>query len=234
MLRGFTRRSLLAFVAAAAVSLLVRWHLTVFFAAVLMLCGPLNPLRRQRVATLLALLLALSVLYTMLAPAFEASRMNFERGAEEYEGSGLYVVLMEWQERGYYWAVFPVKAALLLFGLGLRLDQLLQPTDIYNHVWQLLHSTALLLMALALLLRKRARLDNDLVYLSMIYIAVFAMTPISGPRYFYPVYVLWAAAIAVRTARPAVLPPVSGRAVRRMRRPQRGLNGSAGLSVATR
>jgi hypothetical protein len=53
-------------------------------------------------------------------------------------------------------------------------------------------------MFLALWHARRVRLSNDLVYLSLLYVAVFAITPIYTPRYFYPVYVLWAAAWLAR------------------------------------
>ena len=55
--------------------------------------------------------------------------------------------------------------------------------------------------------RGRLTLRNDLVYMSLIYIAVFAITPIYTPRYFYPVYVMWAAALC--TPRPAIVDPAS-------------------------
>jgi hypothetical protein len=59
----------------------------------------------------------------------------------------------------------------------------------------LLHSTATLVMFLLRCLSRRVSLRNDLIYLSVVYIAVFSISPIYSPRYFYPVYVLWAAAL---------------------------------------
>jgi hypothetical protein len=88
-----------------------------------------------------------------------------------------------------------VKALHLLFGLGLRFDRLFAPVDIYNDVWQLLHSTATLAVFLLLCLSRRVSLRNDLIYISVIYIVVFSISPIYSPRYFYPVYVLWAAVL---------------------------------------
>jgi hypothetical protein len=207
VLHGCVRRSVFAIVAAAALSLLVRWQLTVFLVVALLLVSPLNPFARRRGATLVVLLVALSLAYMQFADVLEPIRLNFELAAEDYEGSGLYQTLVEWQDRGWYWAVFPVKAAHLLFGLGLRFDRLLQPTDIYNDVWQLLHSMSLLLMAVLVWHAGRLRLANDLVYLSVIYVAVFALSPIYAPRYFYPVYVLWAVALAARSPWPFVLTP---------------------------
>jgi hypothetical protein len=198
LLRGLAARSAPYLLLAIGMSILVRWQLTLALVTAVLLVSPLNPLRRMRLLTLLALLLALSVAYVALAPALEPIRLNFEFGAEEYEGSGIFERLVRWQEAGIYWLAFVPKAAHLLWGMGLRLDRLVAPVNIYNDVWQLLHSLALLVMFLALWHARRVRLSNDLVYLSLLYVAVFAITPIYTPRYFYPVYVLWAAAWLAR------------------------------------
>ncbi len=195
LVRAYTTGSIGALLLAAVASVLVRWQLTmVLIVAFLLLC-PANPLRSHRHATLLLLLVGFSVAYVQLAAALEPLRINFEEAAEHYEGSGLYERLVSLQNDGWYWAIFPAKAAHLLFGMGLRLDRLFNPTNAYNDFWQLLHSTTLLLLFVALLRARRFTLRNDLVYLSLIYVAVFAITPIYTPRYFYPVYVLWAAAL---------------------------------------
>jgi hypothetical protein len=149
-----------------------------------------------------------------LAPILEPVQLNFESSAAEYEGSGLYEWLIGMQNSGYYWLIFPIKAAHLLFASGLRMDRLLNPTEIYNDMWQLLHSTATLILFLFLWRARRARLANDFFFISVVYIAVFAITPIYAARYFYPVYVLWAVALVTRAPFPLL---IEGRS-RRLRR----------------
>lgn len=194
LVRAHATGSLGALLLAAVTSILVRWQLTLVLVVAWLLFSSANPLRARRRLTLLVLLGGLSVLYLQLAATLEPIRLNFELATEENEGSGVYEQLVSLQNSGWYWAVFPAKAAHLLFGMGVRMDRLFSPTNIYNDIWQLLHSTALLVLFIALLRSKRFRIGNDLVYLSLIYLAVFAITPIYAPRYFYPVYVLWAAA----------------------------------------
>ncbi len=219
LLRALVGGSLISWAAAALVSVLVRWQLTVFLVMMTLLISQTNPLRRYRLATLVFLLVGVSVLYVQLSAAFESIRFAFETGAEEHEGSGLYEWLQGWQERGAYLFVFPLKAMHVLFALGLRVDRLVAPVDIYNDVWQLLHSTMTLVLFVALLKQRLFRLPNDLIYLSILYIAIFALSPIYSPRYSYPLYVLWAAALVART--PVVslmrtqLPVRDKRAVRR-------------------
>jgi hypothetical protein len=199
LVRGWVGRSWPVLLLAAMISVLVRWQLTAFMLILGIIVSSLNPLREHRSWSLVALLLVLSALYVLMAPVLEPIRMTFELAAVDYEGSGLYERLVAWQEAGAYWAVFPIKAVHLLFGMGLRMDRLLAPENIYNDVWQLLHSTALLVVCSALVTSRRFRLGNDLVYAGLIYVAVFAITPIYTPRYFYPVYVLWVLAICQPT-----------------------------------
>jgi hypothetical protein len=195
LLRALASRSTLWFLAAAGVSLLVRWQLTLVLVMLVGLVLPVPPIGHRRSVVFFGLLVALSVLYIALLPLLEPVRATFELSASEYEGSGFYEWLVGQQETGVYWAIFPLKAAHLLFGMGLRFDRLIAPTNIYNDVWQLLHSTTTLLMFLALWRAGRLRLSNDLVFISAIYIAVFALSPIYSPRYFYAVYILWAIAL---------------------------------------
>ncbi len=199
LLRAYSAGSLFAWVAAALVSMLARWQLTVFLIAFSVALAPANPLRRNRAGTILVLLVCLSILYLQLSVVFESIRYTFEQSAAEYEGSGFYEWLQGWQERGAYLLIFPMKALHLLFALGLRFDRLIAPEDVYNDVWQLLHSTATLVLFVALWKERLFKLQNDLIYISVFYLAIFAMSPIYTPRYFYPLYVLWAAALVART-----------------------------------
>ena len=218
LLHGLASRSLFLLLAAAGVSVLVRWQLALvqILLLVLLPLATTQPMGQRRRIVLVSLLVGLSVAYSALLPVFEPIRATFELSVSEYEGSGFYEWLVGWQDAGAYWAVFPLKAAHLLFGLGLRIDRLLAPVNIYNDVWQLLHSTATLLMFVALWRAGRMRLNNDLVFVSAIYVAVFALSPIYSPRYFYPVYVLWAVALAAPQQLVSLVRP---RARRRTRRP---------------
>jgi hypothetical protein len=177
------------------ISILVRWQLLLFLLVFLGFTARLNPLRHRRLTLLILLLGGMSLLYVLLSPLFEAIRQRVERTAGDYQGSGFFDWASGIEERGGYALVFPLKALHLLFGLGLRFDRLFAPVDIYNDVWQLLHSTATLVMFMLLCLSRRVSLRNDLIYLSVVYIVVFSISPIYSPRYFYPVYVLWAAAL---------------------------------------
>ncbi len=191
LVRALVRRSPTTLLLAIIVSVLVRWQMTAVLVIASLMLAPIHR-RTLRWGALALLLGLLSTAYVLLAVVLEPIRANFEFAAADYEGSGFYEWLVGLQDAGWYWLIFPIKAAHLLFGMGLRFDRLLAPTNIYNDIWQLLHSTSLLVLFVVLWRGKRLQLDNDLFYASLIYLAVFALTPIYTPRYFYPVYVLWA------------------------------------------
>ena len=227
LFQAYCRKSLLALAAALAVSVLVRWQLTAFLLALAGSTSAWNPLRRHRVLSLAAMLAIISVVYVELAPLFEPVQANFEYAAADYEGSGLFAWLVGLQNEGLYWLIFPLKAAHLLFATGLRMDRLFNPTVIYNDIWQLLHSTATLVLFVLVWRSGRLRLRNDFIYVSAIYVAVFATSPIHSPRYFYPVYVLWALALLCRAPFPDV---VLGCSRRRMPARDRTLESSVAQS----
>jgi hypothetical protein len=205
LIRAYVTRSAFTVLLALIVSVLARWQLTVFLVLLLILTNAWNPLRNYRLATVLVLLAALSAIYVVLAPILEPVQINFESAAMDYEGSGLFEWLVAMQNRGYYWLIFPLKAIHLLFISGLRFDRLLKPEQIYNDVWQLLHSTATLILCVVLWRARRLRLSNDLVFFSVVYVAVFATTPIYAARYFYAVYVLWAIALVAGSPNPPLI-----------------------------
>jgi len=220
LLSALRRRSVALWLAAGAIALLVRWQLTLVILALFVIDSGVNPFARRRGWTLVVVVVGLSVTYSALIEVFSGIRAAFELSVEDYDGSGFYEGLVGWQDRGLYWLVFPAKAIHLLFGLGLRFDRLIAPVNHYNDVWQLLHSTMTLVAFLLLWRRGRARLANDLVFVSVIYVAVFALSPIYAPRYFYAVFVLWAGALAAHNELPHLLSktPTTGRPGRRRRR----------------
>ncbi len=216
LVSALARRSLVALALAAALSVLVRWQLTLFIVGLLATISPLNPLRARRGWTIIAILVTLSALYAATLDVIEPVRMTFESSAEEYEGSGFYAALVGYQDRGLYWLIFPAKAASLLFALGLRIDRLVAPDNIYNDVWQLLHSTTMLVTFVLVWRRRRLTLANDLVFVSAVYIALFTLSPIYTPRYFYAAFVLWAIALAADSDRPPLFAPRASRAATRV------------------
>ena len=194
---GYTRRSLPLLLIALAATVLVRWQLTAFFLVLLGASTRVGRLGRHRVLVLLVLLVSSSVAYLMLSNIFADVIAVVERTVwEDFDqGSGLFTVLNSYQQRGAYFLVFPLKAAHLLFALGLRFDRMLNPTNIYNDLFVGIHCTVTLAMFALLAWRRLFTLRSDLVYASMIFLIVFCLSPIYAPRYLYPVFVAWVIAL---------------------------------------
>jgi hypothetical protein len=176
-------------------SVLVRWQLSGFCLVAILAFSNVNPLRKKRLFFCMFLLCVASGLAVAMSSVInQVDGFNLE--GQGYNGYGFFNHLVEGQKIGLYWLVFIPKSLHLLFGLGLHMDRLVNPVNLYNDVWQLLHSTAMLLVFLMLCIGRRIHVKNDLIFLSIIYLIIFVLSPIYVPRYFYPVYVLWVACLA--------------------------------------
>ncbi|MFN7092513.1 MAG: hypothetical protein ACK4P4_18415 [Allorhizobium sp.] len=192
LVRAWLRRSLLWLTLAVVVAICVRWQLFAFVVLLMPFALGWRLPPHNRALLLVAVAVALSIAYRLALGALSQITDNFQAAAQTYSGgSGLFTALVAMQMDGLYFLIAPIKAAHLLFGLGLRFDRLVTPVDIYNDVWQLLGSTALLCIFLALCAKRTFTIRNDVIFISILYILLFALSPIYAPRYFYIVYVMW-------------------------------------------
>ncbi|RKQ58703.1 hypothetical protein C8E02_1671 [Vogesella indigofera] len=188
----YHRRSFLGFMFSLFLAILTRWQLAIF--AILVFCfhSPLNPLKNKRRTFIFLTLLAISLAYYManeiLAPVIE----SFEFSADQHDGSGIWNKLIELQGTGLYILAFPLKAAQLLFGLSFNIFGIYDHQVFYNDVVQTLASAASLGLLLLIFLKKNPTLESNATLASIIYLAIFSLSPIFTPRYLYPVYIYWA------------------------------------------
>lgn len=194
LIAAYRSRSLLLVMIALAVSVLARWQLTVFC---LVLVGLYFIRNINRYALTAILLGTISIAYYLARAFLEPVLRTVEVSTATYtEGSGLFERLLEYQNDGLYFLVAPIKSAHLLFSLGFRIDGIINPITIYND--QVIASFCLInfIFFLSLLATRRFGLRNDLIMISIVYLVVFALTPVYAPRYFYAVTVLWALVLA--------------------------------------
>jgi hypothetical protein len=194
LIAAYRSRSIWLVLAAIGVSLLARWQLTVF-------CATLTGLffvRRLNPYLLLGLLtMAVSVAYSLAQGFLAPVLRSVEASTSIYtEGSGLFERLNDLQNDGWYFVVAPIKAAHLLFSLGLRINNILHPIMIYNDQVIGLFCFVNILFFSTLVIMRKLSPRNDLIMISFVYLIVFALTPVYSPRYFYPVTVLWGFVIA--------------------------------------
>ena len=174
--------------------MLARWQLTVFCVVLLGLYFVRN---FNRYAVAAALLFAVSVSYFLMMDFLRPVLESAEASTALYtEGSGLFERLNDLQNDGLYFLVAPVKAAHLLFSLGFKIDGIQNPIVVYNDQIVATYCLVNMLLFASLVATRRLTLKNDLIAISVVYLIVFALTPIYAPRYFYPVTVIWALALA--------------------------------------
>jgi hypothetical protein len=207
-LTGYMRKSVVWLVMALLVSVLVRWEATAFFLIALAL-SPMSVFKsklsisrmsilKRRGLALGCLLVAGSIFYVQMSETFASVILVVEKSVLEDTdpGSGIFTTLVYYQSQGFYFLVFPFKALHLLFAPGLRVDRLLNPRNIYNDFFILLHCFATLVAFVTLVRRRLFTLHSDLIFLSWVFLTVFCLTPIYAPRYLYPVFMLWMLVLA--------------------------------------
>lgn len=187
-------------------SLLVRWQFTLFVIIVFVSLSPLNFLRFRRGWYLVILLLSLSLVYRLMLGHFSSINDIADLGGAQNEGTGLYTQFIRLQNQGLYFLIFLPKALHAMYGLIFKADHLLSPADFYNDFVVTLHCISAFLVFCLVILRGKMRLSDDLVFISVIYCAVFVLSPIYAPRYFYPVFFL----LCLVLSRPKPVPSIIG------------------------
>jgi hypothetical protein len=192
---------------ALATSFLVRWQMTLFMLVFMAMASPLNPLRRRRFLSLLLLTVAISVVYVQNLATFHRLDQVAALGAREaVEGSGLYQAFISVQNKFGYFLVFLPKTLHQMVGPLSRVDKVTDMSNFFNNDVLFFHSLATVILLGSALWRRRIRLDLDPIYIAAVYAAVFGLSPIFSPRYFLPIYVLVAIAVALRPAETQVVP----------------------------
>lgn len=172
-------------------ALMVRWQLAIFYIVYLIIFSRLNFFSKNRFLVILSLLIVISVTLNYTQEALSSVFDIYERTLGEYtEGAGSFDLIMTIQfQYGYIYAFIP-KILHLLLGLLSRYKLYFDFTDAYNNF--ILFNQALLNLYLLykVFKDKYMRLNNDFLYISIVYCSIFAITPIYAMRYFYPISIL--------------------------------------------
>ncbi len=184
------------------ISYLIRWQFTLFILVFLLIDSPVNCFREKRRFSFLLMLISISViLYYTQDTIFKGLFDIFNRTADDYTaGRGTYKILMDIQQQYGYFIAFIPKTLHLLVGMSSRYKFIFDFTDVYNNFilyWQGPLNALLLFWAFN---KKMFNFDNDIFYMLLIYCVIFAITPIYAIRYFYPVYILLAYLVSLKTS----------------------------------
>lgn len=196
-LSAYRRKSIVLAALALAVAFLSRWQFALFGVVLLFASGSFV-LVRSRLLRVGGLLAASSVAYLAMKDFFSPVIAVVERALEleTHKGSGSFAMLLAVQDLGLYLLIFPLKAAHLLFAMGLRFDRLFNPGNVYNDFFIVMHCFATLVVCVLVVRARRFTLRHDFVFSSIIFLAVFCLSPIYSPRYLYPVFVAWVLVLA--------------------------------------
>jgi hypothetical protein len=184
---------------ALVASFLVRWQMTLFMFVFMGMASPINPVRRRRLLSVTILTVAISVAYVQNLDTFERiDQVASFAVREAVEGSGLYGAFTSVQNHYGYFLVFLPKTLHQMIGPLGRMDKVTDVSDFFNNDVILFHCVATAILLSLAVWRRRIRLNLDPIYIAAVYAAVFGLSPIFAPRYFLPIYVLVALALALR------------------------------------
>ncbi len=201
------KKSRLLLIVVLVSALLARWQQ---FGILLLYFG----LRRQGsfLAKKPKLALALLICFLTVAYPVTKSTLNLSELTNYGETGGTITTLNAMQAHFLFPLVLIPKAAMNLCG------QLVTPRFFLNEYWTRdfndlqnqfliqLHTVAMVLACLALVVLGRARLKEPLVFFSAVYLIVTALTPFVQPRYQYPVYVAFCVELARKRSRAIAYP----------------------------
>ncbi|WP_313433282.1 hypothetical protein [Stutzerimonas nitrititolerans] len=209
-LSGYYNKSLAQMFLAILCCFLIRWHMFVFYMLVIFIISFRGFLRLDRKFLFALLLLLFSFAYVSLMSFFSGVIDTAHASFEAYEGQGvgIFVHLNTLQERGFYFLVFPIKAVQLLFATGIKSfleGRIFSMVDIYNYTFVALHCIVSLVVFLMVLWRRKASLNNDLFFFSLLFVLFFTLSPVFAARYYYLVYVVW---VLVLMGAPAKIPRI--------------------------
>jgi hypothetical protein len=212
-LNGYLRNSIVSVLLALTVTLLVRWQFGLFYLIIIVLSSShifergrtlsittvlirlITKLTHvpERIVLFVALLVGVSVAYPAIQEWIEPIIANVEYSNWTYEGggSGLFEFVGAYQQRGLYFLIFPIKALHLLFGMGLKVDNIFSPEHIYNDLFIGGHCAVALIVFLIMIKRQLLTMRSELVFASMVFLAVFCLTPVFSPRYLFFAYIMW-------------------------------------------
>lgn len=190
-LNAYLRKSLSSSLLAFCVSLLARWQLGVFYIALLLIIK-WRSIISSRARLLFAMLAVVSVVYLVIQPIIQPILLYVQLSIDNYQdgGSGLFERVLQFQNSGLYLLIFPVKAFHLMFGMGFRIDKIFNPVELYNDFFVAGHCAVAFIVFSILVFKRRVTLKSDLLFVSVIFLVFFCVTPIFAPRYLYLVFVL--------------------------------------------
>lgn len=191
ILNAYLRKSFLSTLLAFCFSLLVRWQLGIFYIALILIIK-WRTVFSSRAKLLFAMLAGVSVVYLLIQPIIQPILLYVQLSFDNYQdgGSGLFERVLQLQNKGLYFLIFPVKAFHLLFGMGFKIDKIFNPVELYNDFFVAGHCAVTFVVFSVLAFKRKISLKFDFIFVAAIFLVFFCATPIFAPRYLYFVFVL--------------------------------------------
>lgn len=187
---------------AIVVSFFVRWQMALFIFVAAVTVGQLNFFKKWKTVTLLLCLFGVSLMYFLNKSSFQHVNdvLQVAKAGDTESKSGIFYTIMDIQNGSPigYLLVFPFKAMHLFVGMVSKYMKFFDWSNMYNNTFIFSQSVMHFIVVINVI-RKRIKFNNIFLFVAILYAIIFALTPIYSPRYFFPVYILLACAVATPT-----------------------------------
>jgi hypothetical protein len=192
------KRSWFLVPAVLAVSFLARWEQAAVFLLWMLLVSRLNPLRKHRLAAILAVVMGISIIY----PHMKSFTGLWE--TDSHIMNALYQI-----QQNYMYFLVLIPKVILNFAMNLldvRDYGQINWYDLTNSVFLLSHEVLMVVVTFAIIKSRRFRLKSDIIYPAVLITVIFCSAPLVQPRYLYAVYIFACIEAAKRRERLAPYP----------------------------
>lgn len=179
-------------------SYLIKWQM-LFFVILFSIIFLFEKLYKNRLFYMLTLLISISIIFPLISNIFEEVIAVSNLDTDTVQGTGTFPKLIQLQTQlGGYIIAFPLKMIQFLFGLIGRYYLLFDWSDFWNNFVQTIYSFTFLILFIYLFYKNKISINNDIIYISVIFSILFALSPIYSIRYFYPLYILLAVVVSLK------------------------------------
>lgn len=193
------RKKIIFIILLIIISWFVRWQLTLFYITYLFACSKLLFIK-NRLTVVILLLVCISVILYLFGYILDDVFSRYELFKDNYDGIGTFNTIMNIQYQYGYIFAFPLKALHLMLGMLIRYKTIFDFSDVYNNFILYIQCIFNAIVLFKVFYRKLYYFKYDWFYISIIYCAVFSITPIYNSRYLYPAFILLSYLLAYETS----------------------------------
>jgi hypothetical protein len=189
-----------------------RWQHLLIYIVYFLFKSKYNPFKRKNLFSIFLLILFINTFYSVFFSRFGDVYSVGTMDAQKEKAGLLIDTLDAMQDNFMYVFALPVKILLNLVGNVARAVKIVSPSyvllDVYNNLFIVGHQLAATFLLFKMIQKKKFDLNNDVLFLSVLFCIFYSMSSMVQYRYFYVVYIIWAFILSEKKPT-AILSPIA-------------------------